>query len=54
MDKDNQPKLVEVNANAFSIEMPYFAHVDLFGDKTDEVLDFALKHQEFILKNIMI
>lgn len=48
MNENNEPKLVEVNADGFSLEMPYFAHIDMFGDKTDEILHFAMKYKNEI------
>lgn len=44
LNEANKPKLVEINFDALSIEMLYFAHVPLFGKYTDEVLQYSAKH----------
>lgn len=44
LDENNNPKLVEVNANYFSLEMLYFARIPGFGDYTEEVLEFVKQH----------
>lgn len=54
LDENNEPKLVEVNASAFSIEMLYFAHVDMFGKYTDEVYNFVLNHYNNRTKRVAL
>lgn len=44
LDENNTPRLVEINFDALSIEMLYFAHIPLFGKYTDEVLQYSSKY----------
>ena len=52
LDKTNSPKIIEVNVNGFSLDVPYFAQIDLFKEHSDEILMFAMKYRNKILGNI--
>lgn len=52
LDRDNCPKLIEANVNGFSLDVPYFAKIDLFRDRADEILEFTKKHRNNIFGTI--
>lgn len=54
LNSKNEPVLIEANISRFSIDVPYFAHFDMFGNRTNEVINFVLQHKNANWVNINI
>lgn len=45
LDRSNTPKLIEVNSNSFSVKFLQLTKQPVFGEFTDDIIDYCIRHK---------